>query len=327
MYSLPRVVEWKPPSGPDPELVIQAGARERLDRLLARAHPALSRTRWQVEIRSGRVQVDGAIVYDPDLRVNPGAWIRATPKLPEFPPLEGKPLPLKILYADEAIVVLDKPAGLVVHPGARQEGETLIHGLLHAYPSLSQQGVGGGNLRPGIVHRLDKGTSGVMVVALTEAARLKLVRAFERREVKKEYLAWVVGHPPREGEWSQAIARHPLDRKRFAPSREGKPALTRYTVEAYYQGGSRLRVEPVTGRTHQIRVHAYYAGYPLFGDPLYHFRSRTRYPIEGWGPERDRPALHARALEFLHPETGEKLRFEAPEPPDLKELDEKLRAL
>lgn len=327
MCSSSSPVEWKAPSGLKKSDSILVQMEERLDRFLSRTFPQWSRTRWQKEIAGGKVTVNGIVIAEPDYRLKPGDIL--SPSFPKDEPLilEAKPLPLTLLYADDTIAVLDKPSGLTVHPGAKKEEETLVHGLLHLFPWLKEQGGYGGNLRPGIVHRLDKGTSGVMVVALTEAARLELTHSFQKREVKKRYLAWVVGQPPDSGEWSGGITRDPRDRKRFTVSRNGKPALTRFRVITRYRLGCKLEIEPVTGRTHQIRVHAYHAGFPLFGDPLYCFRSKKHYGIASWGPERQRPALHAMELAFPHPSTREWLTFRSPIPSDLKELDEKLRAL
>lgn len=319
--------EWKAPSGPDEGFTVRVEVRERLDRFLSKNFPALSRTRWQEEIARGSVSVNGQKILDADYRLKPGDEVIAFAHPRPARELSPRPLSLSILYADSHIVVVDKPAGLVVHPGARGEEETLVHGLLHRFPQLREQGVLGGNLRPGIVHRLDKGTSGVMVVALTERARLGLVNLFQRQGVRKRYLAWVLGHPPEEGEWSGSIARDPRDRKRFTVSPLGKPARTRFRLLRRYRTGSQIEVFPLTGRTHQIRVHAYHAGFPLFGDGVYRFRSFKRYPLPEWGPDRNRPALHAVEISFPHPILGEWLSFSSPLPQDLLELDEELRAL
>ncbi|XP_060085164.1 uncharacterized RNA pseudouridine synthase Caur_0901-like [Ylistrum balloti] len=236
--------------------------------------------------------------------------------------LVAQPVPFTCLYADEAIIVVDKPAGVIVHPGALNEQGTLVHGLLQDFPDLLQMGVQADGKRPGIVHRLDKGTSGVMVVARTEAARLQLIEQFQCRAVKKIYIAWVWGETPCEGRWDGAIARHPKQRKKFTVIPHGKPSLTLFRTIARHPTSSKIELDLCTGRTHQIRVHASQAGYPLLGDPLYKSRGRiVQHKLQDWGPERERPALHALQLAFVHPTHGENMVFTAPIPKDLQQLD------
>jgi 23S rRNA pseudouridine1911/1915/1917 synthase len=295
------------------------GGAERLDKLIAARFPDLSRARVQQLIRQGLVEVAGAAASAAD-RPRPGVLVRI--RLPEIAParLEPVKLDLPVLYDDAHLVVIDKPAGIAVHPGAGGEGTTIVHGLLHQVADL--RGVGG-ELRPGIVHRLDKDTSGCLVVAKTEAALRSLQAAFKAREVEKRYRALVHGSPPDQLEIATAYGRHPVHRKRFSSKvREGKRAVTRFSVLARAEDAAFLDVELLTGRTHQIRAHLADQGWPLFCDALYGGTRR-----EGPGaPERVRRAaaalgrqgLHALRLSFPHPASGARVVCEAPLPADLR---------
>ncbi len=217
--------------------------------------------------------------------------------------------------------MLDKPANLVVHPGAGRETGTLVHRLLHHYPEI---GAVGGPGRPGIVHRLDRGTSGVMVVARSERAYAALSSAFAERRVVKKYLAVVYGPPALESGTIEApIARHPQRRKEMRVAARGRPAVTGYAVKARAEGGlTLLELSLETGRTHQIRVHLKHLGHPIVGDPVYgeaRWRGLPR-PLQGPLKRFPRPALHAWRLGFRHPATGEELFFEAPLARDIAEL-------
>ena len=235
-------------------------------------------------------------------------------------------MPLTILFEDRHLIVLDKPAGLVVHPAPGNQDGTLVNALLaHAGEELT--GIGG-ERRPGIVHRLDKDTSGVMVVAKTDLAHQALSTAFATRDLERAYLALAWGVPSRPaGEVDAPIGRHPTDRKRMAVvTRGGKPALTRFATErAWGTGCALLRCRLATGRTHQIRVHLSQIGHPLVGDPVYLRRIPAAARILP-ATARDallafpRQALHAESLGFRHPATGELLRFAAPLPPDMRGL-------
>jgi 23S rRNA pseudouridine1911/1915/1917 synthase len=233
---------------------------------------------------------------------------------------EAGPLPL--LFADEHLLVVDKPAGLTVHPGAGRPTGTLVHRLLHHHPELA--GVGGPG-RPGIVHRLDKDTSGVMIVARTHEAHRRLAAAFAQRRVDKRYLAIVYGDPETEGEVEAPIGRHPQQRRKMAVRPRGRPAHTRWRRIAGVGSISLLEVDILTGRTHQIRVHLKYANHPLVGDPLYGEQRWKGLPGKGQAALRDfpRPALHAWRLALPHPADGTPRRFEAPVPADLRELWER----
>jgi 23S rRNA pseudouridine1911/1915/1917 synthase len=233
-------------------------------------------------------------------------------------------IPLDVLYEDSAVIVLDKPAGLVVHPSPGHERGTLVHALLHHCSDLS--GIGGVE-RPGIVHRLDRGTSGVLVVAKSDSAHQGLSEQFRHHDVERIYRALVRGNPgASEGDVDAAIGRHPRDRKRMSThTRSGRSARTRWRVEGRFpkSGAAWLEVFPETGRTHQIRVHLAAAGLPIAGDPLY--GGGKRRGTEPWGG-LSRPALHAGVLGFRHPVDGRRLRFEAPLPSDLSDVLDACRA-
>ncbi len=314
---------------PDGPLRIVAGPAARgvrVDRFLAEAIGTLSRARVKSLIEAGQARRDGTVLHAPAEPVRPGAVYTLT--VP--PPLPARPLPqaipLTILYEDEALIVLDKPAGLVVHPAPGNADGTLVNALLaHCGESLS--GIGG-ERRPGIVHRLDKDTSGVMVVAKTQEAMAALTARFAARDLDRAYLAlaWGVAAPP-AGAIEGAIGRDPRDRKRMAVRLQGgKPALTRYTTLRVWHGGvSLLECRLATGRTHQIRVHLAASGHPVVGDPLYLRRvpAAARLVPE---PARSqllafpRQALHAARLGFRHPVSGKEMSFETPPPADFAAL-------
>ena len=277
-------------------------------------------------IAAGHARRDGGALTDPSETVRPGS--RYTLLIPAAAPATPQPqaMPLSILFEDAELIVLDKPAGLVVHPAPGNQEGTLVNALL-AHAGEDLPGIGG-ERRPGIVHRLDKDTSGVMVVAKTERAHHALSAAFAARDLDREYLALVWGLPePPAGEIAGAIGRHPLDRKRMAVvGRGGKPALTRYATErAWGTACALLRCRLATGRTHQICVHLAHRGHPLVGDPVYLRRTPAAARLL---PEAvreallafPRQALHAATLGFRHPVTGRALRFTAPPPPDLAAL-------
>lgn len=294
--------------------------------------PGQSRSRLKSLIEEGAVTVGGVTLTEPSQRVKPGQSFAIL--LPEARPAspEAQAIPLTVLFEDAYLIVVDKPAGLVVHPAPGNEDMTLVNALLaHCGPSLT--GIGG-VMRPGIVHRLDKDTSGVMVAAKTEAAHAGLSEQFAARTVERMYIAFVRGHPlPPAGEIEGAIGRHPIDRKRMAVvGRNGKPALTRYRAVARYGTGktaaAQVECRLATGRTHQIRVHMAHAGWPLIGDPLYGGRGRQGGRQGGRLNELSsglgRQALHAMTLGFVHPVEGETLRFASPLPPDMEALEKAL---
>lgn len=296
----------------------------RLDQALAELFSDYSRARLQHWIRDGRVRLDGRRPRPRD-KVLGGEQVELEPVLEVEAPHAPEAIPLDILHEDEHLLVLDKPAGLVVHPAAGNREGTLLNALLHHAPELAAVP------RAGIVHRLDKDTTGLLVVARTLTAQHRLVAQLQARALKREYQAVVVGCVTAGGTVDAPIGRHPVDRKRMAvvPGR-GKPALTHYRVGERYRGHTRLRVQLETGRTHQIRVHMAHLRYPLLGDPVY--GGRLRLPP---GASEDlidvlrgfrRQALHAWRLGLSHPAGGEWMQWEAPLPADLHELIQALRA-
>jgi 23S rRNA pseudouridine1911/1915/1917 synthase len=303
--------------------VLAAAARgSRLDQALVLAFPGLSRARLQALIRAGWVQVDGKPTKG-SARVRGGERIELTvpPPSPAVPGPED--LPLTILYQDRDLLVLDKAPGVVVHPGAGHWSGTLVNALLHHVRDLG--GVGG-TLRPGLVHRLDKDTSGCLVVAKTDAALAGLQAAFKSRLVTKTYLALVHGHPPPEGRIETPYGRHPRHRQRFTGrSSRGRVAVTAYRTRERLPGAALLEVDLLTGRTHQIRVHLAEAGHPLLGDALYGGRRRGEAGARTVEAALGRQALHAWKLGFPHPRTGRRRTFEAPLPADLRAALQALR--
>lgn len=303
-------------------VVPPAAAGERLDRFLA---TSLDQPRSQVQrwIRDGRVRVEGARAK-PSLALSGGEDVAVEVPPPAPSTLEPESGALSVLHEDEALIVVDKPPGLTVHPGAGRVTGTLVHRLLARYPEID--GVGGPG-RPGIVHRLDKDTSGVLVVARTAGAYRSLQKAFAGREVDKRYLAVVHGTPsPEAGEIDAAIGRHPEHRRQMAvlpAARKGaRHALTRYRTLGAAAGIALLEVAIETGRTHQIRVHLKHLRHPIVGDPVYGEARWKGLPGPARRPLREfpRPALHAWRLAFAHPATGERAAFEAPVPEDLRKL-------
>ncbi|HEY1908420.1 MAG TPA: RluA family pseudouridine synthase [Myxococcaceae bacterium] len=294
---------------------------ERLDRAVATSLPELSRSRVQSLLEAGRILVDGRSGRASQ-RLKGGESVEVSVPPPEPAVPEPEDLPLTILHQDRDLLVLDKPAGLVVHPAAGHARGTLVNALLHHVSGLS--GVGG-VLRPGIVHRLDKETSGCLVVAKNDAALQALQRAFQARTVEKTYLALVHGQPPDTGRLETLHARHPRDRKRFTGrAKTGKPAVTTWRVRTRLHGTALLEVGLETGRTHQIRVHLSEMGHPLLGDTLYGGTRKGDARVKAVQTRLGRQALHAWQLAFPHPRTGKTVRCEAPLPADLRSAIEAL---
>jgi 23S rRNA pseudouridine1911/1915/1917 synthase len=301
------------------ELVVPAGATGRLDAWLSSQLSDQSRARLQGLIKEGAVTVDGAPTKASHA-VAAGQRVHVRVAAPVEVTLEPEPIPFGILFEDADIVVVDKPPGLVVHPAAGHAHGTLVNGLLHHCTDLA--GIGG-ELRPGIVHRLDRDTSGVMVVAKHEHSMRKLVNQFKQRDVHKEYMAIVRGIPiPGSGTIETLIGRSERDRKRMSTEvRNGKPAVTHYQLVEVAGGHSLVAVHIETGRTHQIRVHMSHIGHPVLGDAVYGRRNTgDRIPAC-----IQRQMLHARYLTLVHPRTGEEMTFEAPLPVDMVAALEALR--
>jgi 23S rRNA pseudouridine1911/1915/1917 synthase len=317
---------------PAPVEVEEAGTR--LDRWLAARLPELSRTRIKALIEDDRVGLGGTTISDPSLRVKPGQSfiVEVPPDAPAEP--EAQDIALDVVYEDDDLIVIDKPAGMVVHPAPGNPDETLVNALL-AHCGESLAGIGGVR-RPGIVHRIDKDTSGLLVAAKTDAAHRGLAAQFAEHSLERAYWALVWGTPsPRQGEIEGNIGRNPNDRKKMAVVKGGgKPALTRYRVLKSFAAGAVSLVECrlATGRTHQIRVHMTAQGHPLIGDPVYgRIRSSRKVVLPPEIRERlghfPRQALHAYLLGFLHPTKGYEIKFESRMPSDINALIQFLEVL
>ncbi len=301
------------------ELVVdEASGGQRLDRFLASSIPDLSRSRLKQLIEREFVELSGKAVSKPGKRLGAGQAIRVMVPPPEPLELVAEDIPVDIVFEDRHLLVVNKAPGMVVHPGAGHGAGTLVNALLARCSDLS--GIGG-KMRPGIVHRLDKDTSGLMIVAKTDQAHQELVAMFKDRSILKNYLGLVSGHmPDRSGIIDLPIGRHPAVRvKMSVNASSGRPALTGYEVVRGLGPHQLVKMRLYTGRTHQIRVHMSHAGHPLLGDTVYGGPSLVRLP---GGDEMTVPRqmLHSFHLEFRHPVTGEALRMEAPVPEDMQEV-------
>lgn len=293
-------------------------AGQRLDQALARLLPDYSRSRIKQWIDAGQVSLDGRQPKPRDAVRGGEQWVLEAEAEVEVA-LKPEAIPLDIIFEDEHLLIINKPAGMVVHPGAGNPDNTLQNALLHHAPELANVP------RAGIVHRLDKETSGLLVIAKTLAAHTKLVAALSQRDISREYEAVCVGVMTAGGTIDAAIGRHPVDRKRQAIRENGgRDAVTHYRVIKRFRAHTHVAVKLETGRTHQIRVHFAHIRYPLVGDPVYGRRlvlpkaadPDTRSVLQGFR----RQALHARRLGLEHPVTGEALEFEAPLPDDMQQL-------
>lgn len=294
---------------------------------MAQRLPHLSRSRVQSLIDDGHIRLDGTAAK-PSHKLRAGQLVRVVEPAPEPALPRPESIPLRIVFEDAQLLVIDKPAGLVVHPGAGRSSGTLVNALLHHVKDLS--GVGG-VLRPGIVHRLDRGTSGLMVVAKHDAAHRALQAQFAARSVLKDYLALVLGVPrKREGEIAAAIGRDPVHREKMSVrAPRGREARSRYEVVEGFDGAALLRVRIFTGRTHQVRVHLASIGHPVLGDASYGGRREPAAPQAALREALQaltRPALHAARLAFAHPGSGAHLEFTSPLPADLEAARARLRA-
>ncbi|MEF9978943.1 MAG: 23S rRNA pseudouridine(1911/1915/1917) synthase RluD [Thermomonas sp.] len=303
-------------------IVPHSEAGRRLDAVLADLFPEYSRSRLSAWIKSGDVTVDGASPRGRD-SVRGGETIVLSVVQETQTHAVAEDIPLDILHEDEHVFVLDKPAGLVVHPGAGNPDGTLVNALLHRDPTLELLP------RAGIVHRLDKDTSGVMVVARTLPAHTALVAQLSARQVHRQYLAIVVGALVSGGTANAAIDRHPRDRVRMAVREDGKDAVTHYRLRERFRNHTALECRLETGRTHQIRVHMAHLKHPIVGDPLYggSFKLPKAASDDFIAALRGfkRQALHAEVLEFAHPVSGEPIRCSAPVPQDMVNLMKLLR--
>ena len=320
-------------------LTLQVGnsiKQRRIDKYLHARFSNFSRVMLQEIIKAGAVRVNGKLVK-PSFKLNPGDKIDL--ELPKLPSKEILPedIPLNIIYEDQDLIVLNKQADLIVHPARGNTHGTLVNALAFYSDELSS---GLGKFRPGIVHRLDRNTTGVMVVAKNDTAQWKVAKQFERRQVKKDYLAIVHGTPELTADRINApLGVHPRVREKYAIRLEiGKEAITFYEVVESFRGFSLLKLTPKTGRTHQIRVHLSYIKHPIVGDDMYGGklvypwqlqacpeRSRMNAEPAPQEPVINRPALHASTLEFKHPTTSEVVKFEAPLPEDIQNLLNMLR--
>ena len=315
----------------DIDLTVRAGSRERVDRYLSELAEVATRSQIQRLLKAGLVLVDGKPVKASHW-LRGGEAVRVSLPEPEPATAEAEAIPLDVLYEDRHLLVVNKAAGMVVHPAAGVRRGTLVNALLAHCRDLS--GIGG-VLRPGIVHRLDKGTSGLMVVAKDDRTHLSLSEALAERRVKRTYEAVVWGRPARaEGSVETLLGRSRADRKKMAVVKSaGREASTTYRVAEEFEFAARLVVNLKTGRTHQIRVHLAHIGHPVFGDPTYGGRRRTYGGLKPAALARarglldliDRQALHARELSFVHPATGETMKLVAPLPQDMQNLLDHLR--
>ncbi len=290
-------------------------AGKRLDQALAVLFSDYSRSRLQAWVREGRVTVNGRTVRPRD-KVSAGDCVVLVPVHEAQVDCQPQPIPLNLIFEDDHLCVINKPAGLVVHPAAGNPDGTVQNGLLHLYPESVDLP------RAGIVHRLDKDTSGLMVVARSQVAHTRLVEAIAGHDVEREYRALVVGSMPAGGTVDLPIGRHPTQRIRMAVNPLGKPSVTHFRVLEHFRGHTLLKVVLETGRTHQIRVHLAHIRHPVFGDPVYGGRPRMpagatdglKAVLRGFR----RQALHAKRLRFVHPISGRRMRFDCPIPDDMR---------
>ncbi|MDH2068058.1 23S rRNA pseudouridine(1911/1915/1917) synthase RluD [Pantoea sp. GD03673] len=297
---------------------------QRLDQTLAELFPDYSRSRIKEWILDRRVTVNGVMVDTPKEKVLGGELVAIDAEIEEAQRWEPQNLPLDIVYEDEDIIVINKPRDFVVHPGAGNPDGTVLNALLHHYPAIMDVP------RAGIVHRLDKDTTGLMVVAKTVPAQTHLVDSLQRREITREYEAVAIGTMTAGGTVEQPISRHSTKRTHMAVHPMGKPAVTHYRIMEHFRAHTRLRLRLETGRTHQIRVHMSHISHPLVGDPLYGGRPR---PPKGASEAFittlrgfDRQALHATMLRLYHPISGIEMEFHAALPQDMVDLIAALKA-
>ncbi|WP_413735086.1 23S rRNA pseudouridine(1911/1915/1917) synthase RluD [Sodalis sp. RH21] len=297
---------------------------QRLDQALAEMFPEYSRSRIKVWILDSRVRVNGQVTPTPKEKVLGGESIEIDSIIEEDTRWAAQDIALNIVYEDDDILVLNKPRDLVVHPGAGNADGTILNALLHYYPAIADVP------RAGIVHRLDKDTTGLMVVAKTVPAQTRLVESLQAREITREYEAVAIGNMTAGGTVEQPISRHPTKRTHMAVHPMGKPAVTHYRIMEHFRAHTRLRLRLETGRTHQIRVHMSHINHPLVGDPLYGGRPRPPKGASDAFVELlrgfDRQALHATMLRLYHPITSIEMEWHAPLPQDMVDLIAAMKA-
>ncbi|OTA17968.1 ribosomal large subunit pseudouridine synthase C [Xenorhabdus vietnamensis] len=305
-------------------IVAESQLGQRLDQALAELFPDYSRSRIKEWILDNKVQVNGKLINKPKEKVLGSEEIFIDAIIEEDARWEPQDIELNIVYEDDDILVINKPRDLVVHPGAGNPDGTVLNALLYRYPEIADVP------RAGIVHRLDKDTTGLMVVAKTVPAQTRLVESLQLREITREYEAIALGCMTAGGTVEEPISRHPTKRTHMAVHPMGKPAVTHYRVMEHFRAYTRLRLRLETGRTHQIRVHMAHIKHPLVGDPLYGGRPR---PLKGASDEFrevmrsfDRQALHATMLRLYHPITGIEMEWHAPLPDDMIKLIEVMKA-
>ncbi|EPL6456553.1 MULTISPECIES: 23S rRNA pseudouridine(1911/1915/1917) synthase RluD [Providencia] len=305
-------------------IIAESQLGQRLDQALAELFPDYSRSRIKEWILDDRVQVNGKVINKPKEKVLGSEQILIDALIEEDNRWEPQDIPLNVIYEDEDILIINKPRGLVVHPGAGNPDGTILNALLYRYPEIVDVP------RAGIVHRLDKDTTGLMVVAKTVPAQTHLVESLQLREITREYEAVAVGRMTAGGMVEEPISRHPTKRTHMAVHPMGKPAVTHYRIMEHFRAHTRLRLRLETGRTHQIRVHMAHINHPLIGDQLYGGRPR---PLKGATEEFlevmrnfDRQALHATMLRLYHPISGIQMEWHAPLPDDMVKLIEALKA-
>jgi 23S rRNA pseudouridine1911/1915/1917 synthase len=309
-------------------LVYSQDSAKRLDVFLSQKDPALSRSQIKRLIETGNVRVEGRKAKA-GLKLRENEVVILTLPDPQRMEVEAEAIPLKVLYEDRHLIVVDKPAGLVVHPGAGNYSGTLVNALLHRCPDLA--GIGG-VLRPGIVHRLDKDTSGVLVVAKDDLAHRSLSDQFRKHTAERNYVGIVFGQLSEEGQVDAPVGRHPTQRKKMsARPRKGREARTYWRVLERFHSFNLAEFRLQTGRTHQIRVHLSSIGHPILGDPLYGGRKRLAsvepLPLRQGLQRLKRQALHAASLGFVHPVTGDVLKFSSALPEDIREAIALLRRM
>lgn len=295
----------------------------RLDQALSKLFPTYSRGQHQIWIHQSNVQIDGKVCTKPRTKVFAGQIIVINASLAESERWVAQDIPLEIIYEDDSLLVINKPVGLVVHPGAGKPDQTLVNALLHYAPELKTIP------RAGIIHRLDRDTSGLLVIARTLEAHHALVKAMQERKIKREYEAIAQGVITAGGTITTQMGRHPIHRTRMAVVQQGRIAITHYRVIQRFRAHTYVRVNLETGRTHQIRVHFEHIHHPLVGDTVY---GRQRViptflsePLKQMLGEFKRQALHAARLELIHPQTGQLCQWAAPLPQDMVELLQQLK--